>query len=1129
MPSQLNGAAFFIEYPRLGFPPRIWHYSPLMASILEQITASAGSGKTYTLTRRFLEYLAGAIPDGAPSLCMLQGAPQPTSDNAPYSLAGILAATFTNKAAAEMQARVIRELKQQALAKDTGDPDFPLTPEQARRWVRVILRRYDAVNIRTIDSLLNLLVRLNALSLSLPPDFAPLFSPDEAILPLYDILLDRADREPDGDIAALFRNACRSLLFHHRAKGVAAGDILRGRLRELIDLHLSGAPLPTEEDGEKATARLMALHAALTEAASALESLIRDENLAANAHALKFLRNCCECRPLTVPGFADSYAWKDDLDAWLNKASKGAASKSAHAAFHDLCVTYRTLATHGPALVTTREYMPLVALSNILLHGLDEMQREQGVVPATRLPALARESLESGNGVSDAFCRLGDTLVHLLFDEFQDTSTDQWQAILPLVEECLARGGSLTYVGDVKQAIYGWRGGNAELFDAVAQDGNLTAMLENHTATTTILSHNWRSAPAVVHTNNRIFGQLAEPEFARRILEAMLPEATDPALFARTAAMLTASFSGCEQRVPDKNMVKDGYVRLTRIEAKYTPDLMEKVKEELRSLLLEEVLTRRNPGEVAVLVRKNSEAADVSNWLSEWGVPVVTEHSFRLGNHPLITRLVDALTFLEYPMDDAAFWSAASCPELFGDIAPEPETLPETLADWLAETRGQPNAPPLYTAFRKTFPEVWKKTLAPFHDQTGLLSAYDMVCELIRHCRLFERYPAHAPFLRRFAEVAHAAESKGNSSLSAFLDYWLQTGTEERVPMPENMDAVRILSMHKAKGLEFPVVVVPFHHQSDPPFKPLAVDNSTGLQLLAYRDASAAESIRGTVEQINLLYVAWTRPTEELYAFITQSGHSASHSSLGKALETLLEDTPFSGGVFSYGKAPAPEISGTPPQPANMNETPGDSAESPPAEQPGEPDQQSPSPLMSWLPRLKIFRNPMGEKGFSERQRGLLAHACLEALRLTGDGADDTATDVARAVDQGLRAFPVPMPDPEAVRRDMADMLAWYASLPEAAVWMRHGTPEQPIMDADGSLRRVDLLVDVPAAPLLAVEYKTGQPSGDHIVQVERYISLLAQSVRRSVPTREVAGIVVYLDRRELTPVRGPNSVEATS
>ncbi|SBV91352.1 UvrD/REP helicase [uncultured delta proteobacterium] len=1084
-----------------------------MATGMEQITASAGSGKTYTLTRRFLWHLAGALPDGGPSLCLLEGREAPRGDNAPYSLAGILAATFTNKAAAEMQARVVRELKQQALAKGKGDPEFPLTPEQARHWITVILRRYDAVNIRTIDSLLNLLVRLNALSLSLPPDFAPLFTLDEALLPLYDALLDQADQEPEGYVANLLRGACRSLLFHHRAKGVAAGDILRKRLRELIDLHLNGSPLPSEEDGKKAAAMLASLCAAMHDAAAALGTMVDDENLSLNANALKFLQKCQECPAMTVPDFADSFAQKADFDEWLNKASKGKASADAAAAFRDLLAAYGRLKAYGPPLVTTREYMPLVALAMPLLEGLETVQRESGSVPASRLPSLARESLESGNGVSDAFCRLGDTLVHLLFDEFQDTSTDQWRAIIPLVEECLARGGTLTYVGDVKQAIYGWRGGNAELFNAVALDENLTAMLPEPPRTTT-LDCNWRSAPAIVHTNNRIFGQLADAAFVGRILEAMLPAATEPGVFADAARSLAASFAGCRQDVPEKNRSKEGYVRLTRIEAKYTADLMDAVKEALRVLLQgglqDGILSRRNPGEVAVLVRTNREAGLVSDWLAEWRIPVATEHSFRLGSHPLVTRLVDTLAFLEYPMDDTAFWSAAGSPELFGDRMPGFATL----TDWLAAARELPAAPPLYAAFRAAFPEAWQRTLAPFHDQTGLLSAYDMVRELIRHCRLFERFPEQAPFLQRFSEVAYAAESKGFSSLSAFLEYWAESGMDERVPMPENMDAVRILSMHKAKGLEFPVVVVPFHHQADPPYKPLAIDASSGTPLVTYRENSAAESIRGIVEQINLLYVAWTRPTEELYGFITQSGHSASRSSLGKALETLLETTPFTHGEFTYGKLPLPPLlAGGSPAPCPIAEIP--------AETPVEPAplaQETGLPLMAWLPRLKIFRNPMGEKGFSERQRGLLAHACLESLRLTGD----LAADVARAVDQGLRAFPIPMPDPDGVRRAMADMLAWYGSLPETATWMRHGSPEQPLMDADGSIRRVDLLVDAPDAPLLAVEYKTGRPSPDHILQVERYLSLLSRSVRRREPERETTGIVVYLDRRECIPVACP-------
>lgn len=1085
-----------------------------MLTRMEQITASAGSGKTFTLTRRFLAHLVNASPDGGPSFCLLENANTARGDNAPYSLGGILAATFTNKAAAEMQARVVRELKQQALARGAGDAAFPLTPEQARHWLEVILRRFDAVNIRTIDSLLTLLVRLNALALSLPPDFSPLFTLDDTLLPLYDAMLDQAASEPGGATENLFREACRSLLFHHRAKGVAAGDILRGRLKELVTLRLGGAVLPEAEHGERARARIMAMHGALTDAAAALDRIAGEERLAINANARKFLDKCRACPPMTLPDLGSKFASKETFDEWLNQASRGSASADADGAFRDLMAACRAFAAEGPALLTTVEYMPLVALARPLIDGIDAVQSREGQVPAARLPALALASLAGENGVTEAFCRLGESLTHLLFDEFQDTSEEQWKAILPLVVNCLARGGSLTYVGDVKQAIYGWRGGNAELFDAVAGDGELTGILEKGPDRSRLLE-NWRSAPAIVELNNRVFGPLAERDFARRVLEAMLPASTDPELFARATRNLAASFAGSEQAVSPKTAGKQGYARLTRVEAGNASELLEKIRETLHSTLLDGILPRRSPGDVAILVRTNEQASRTAEWLAEWHVPVVTEHSFRLGNHPLITRLADALAFLEYPLDDAAFWSAVSGPELFAHLAGPSQ---EELSEWLAATRGQPGSGPLFLAFRRAFPDAWLRALAPFHDQAGLLSAYDTVRELIRHCRLFERFPDHAPFLRRFCEVAHTAENRGFSSLSAFLDFWAEAGREERVPMPENMDAVRVLSMHKAKGLEFPVVIVPFQHQSDPRWKPLAAETRGDLPLLFHRDNSAAEAVRGTVEQINLLYVAWTRPSEELYAFITKSRHSAHNSAMGKALEALLENLPFTGGVHEHGAVPAGAS-------ASFRRI-----ESPPPES-SAPDPLPPMtkpevrPLMAWLPRLKIFRNQTGGKGFTERQRGLLAHACLEALRLTEypaqNAAKDAGSDVARAVSQGLRAFPVPMPDPDAVRRDMESMLAWYASLPEAALWMRHGSPEQPIMDEDGSLRRVDLLVDAPGSPLLAVEYKTGNPSPDHAAQVGRYLSLLGPAVRRREPERSVAGVVVYLDSRELVPVAG--------
>ncbi len=1104
--------------------------------MLEQIKASAGSGKTYTLTRRFLARLRDASPDAASPACAVGGGipltPRGDGTLPPYSLAGILAATFTNKAAAEMQARVIRELKLRALAPQDAPagPDCPLTPPQARRWVAALLRRYDSLNIRTIDSLLTLLVRLNALSLDLPPDFAPVFSLEETLAPLYDVLLDQA-AQGDAGMEKVLRDACRSLLLHNRVSGFQAGRALRSRLLEVVFL-AAHAPLPPPETAESTRAILAAMHRDLTQSAAALRALAREEGLILQTNAAKFLENCAACPPLKMPPDS-AFGKKAELDELLVKTSRGRASADAAYAFADMTTAYAAFALHGSALLDALEIMPFVALARPLVRGLETLQREEGLVPAMRLPALALEAVSSGNGVSDSFCRLGDSLVHLLFDDFQDTSTDQWRSILPLAVDCLSRGGSLTYVGDVKQAIYGWRGGNAELFDAVAEDPELTAMLENGPRKSG-LPCNWRSAAPVVVFNNSVFGRLADPDQAAAVLAAMLPAGTPARHIAEARRIVTAAFAGCEQTVADANAAKPGLVRLTRVSAPSGPEIPEAVRERMRALLVDDLLRRRPPGDIAILVRKNDDATEIAGWLSEWRIPAVTEYSFCLEQHPLIARLTDVLSFLDYPLDDLAFWSAVSGPELFESVG---GPGPEELAEWLASVRAEENGPPLFMAYRRDFPAVWAATLGPFLDQAGLMSAYDTVLELVRAFRIPEFAPEQVPFIRRFAEVAHAAENKGFSSLSSFLEFWAESGRTERVPMPESMDAVRICSIHKAKGLEFPVVIVPYHHQRERADSPLIRTETLGLPLVVRRARALGDPYhehltRRAGEQLNLLYVAWTRPTEELHAFITAAAQPAAASALAKGLAVLLRDLPFTDDVYESGTVPPSSIAGTRSSPlpagrgSDRSATRRNAAEecgqnqAPDAPRGAARRSRAPAAAqhaerpMSWLPRLKIFRTPAEDRGFSERRRGLLAHACLEALRHGGDAA----RDADHAVRHAMRAFPLSLPDPDAIRRDLAGMLAWYASLPETRDWMRYGSPEQPLLDADGDMHRVDLLVDKPDCPLLAVEYKTGQPGEEHRTQVARYLRLLASAM----PGRAVRGVIVYLDGRTLVPVPGP-------
>ena len=143
--------------------------------MLTQISASAGPGKTYSLTRLFLNLLDGANTAPHAAGCALH------CPERGYSLAEILAATFTNKAAAEMKSRIVSTLKETALYDGNKNAEI---------WVDRILRHYGALNIRTIDSLLVTLVRLSALELGLPPDFEPSFEAQEYFTPLYDALMD---------------------------------------------------------------------------------------------------------------------------------------------------------------------------------------------------------------------------------------------------------------------------------------------------------------------------------------------------------------------------------------------------------------------------------------------------------------------------------------------------------------------------------------------------------------------------------------------------------------------------------------------------------------------------------------------------------------------------------------------------------------------------------------------------------------------------------------------------------------------------------------------------------------------------------------------------------------------------
>ena len=776
------------------------------------------------------------------------------------------------------------------------------------------------------------------------------------------------------------------------------------------------------------------------------------------------------------------------------------------------------------------------------------------------MPHLAREVLELQHGVSAALCRLGSNLNHMLVDEFQDTSREQWDALRPLVEEALSRGGSFTWVGDVKQAIYGWRGGDAALFDGVLQDQGLRAIAPPADQTT--LDVNWRSREAIVHCNNAVFSCLQHKDAARAALAPLMAADCPPEILGAAAAALSRTFADAAQKVRADG-ARGGYVTLTPLHAADANALTDAVREALRARLLDDMAARRPWGDVTILVRSNGKAMQVANWLMEWGIPVITENSLLLAEHPLVAETLAWLTWLDCPQDDVAFWTVltgslmAPClerpdalhcalpnhapPEHFSpdrDAAHRPVPNRSVLDGWAA-TRRKGYAS---MAFKESFPAFWRQWFAPFHSRANLLSPYDTVQEWYRLLGVDARFPESRTFLRRLLEVVHTAAERGYATLGAFLEYWTRNGGDEKVPMPAHTDAVQIMTIHKSKGLQFPVVIVPwmnFSLQDASTPVPHAVEDLRILAPLCKEMggkfyAAQADAAR---EALNLWYVAWTRPEEELHVFHTTTpGHLRKHN-LARTLDALLPEAGFAL-PFQHGSPPQasplaarpadqPAASAAPDEFLRAGQEDAQPVETaPPTAQKGAPASaqegapiaaQEGAPLpehdddwrpMQWLPRLKIYRNPLQELAFTAKRRGILMHHCLERLALSGD----TEEDARRAALLGLRTFPLPVPHEEQAVDDIARALSWYAALPDAALWMRHGLPEQSIMDAAGRLHRVDLLIPpAPGAGWIAVDYKTGEEDAAHPQQIRRYLEQL-DALPDSAGLPPSHGVLVYLD-----------------
>lgn len=1061
-------------------------------STLRPVKASAGSGKTWRLTRDYIERLSKCSHSRTgPSSACLTGAPK----DAPLEWAEpgeLLAVTFTNAAAAEMKDRVIATLKRAAL----GLEACPLDSGIAMKWLDILLRDMSSLNIRTIDSLLHMLVRSSSLTLDLNPDFEVEFEDREALAPYLEQFL--AEAESEGAYRQLLREACEVVASGTSCEGFWTGDRLSRRLYDV----LSGALLGEFDDMadqesirealKKIALPLMAQAARLLESIDALprnakgdDPIDKRAREAFSKKAAGDFENDSKYNEKSHPRefFKASYLKNFQIPDSLNPIYEE-YKKQLKICRESAFLLDSALALH-----------PFIKLARLLSVAFLGNRKAEGKLPASLLPSFATQLLATRAGVSEALCRLGARLKHILVDEFQDTSRKQWEVLRQLADEALANGGSLTWVGDVKQSIYGWRSGDPTLFDEVGRDPGLLQKTGGK-IDPLLLGSNYRSAPEIVRHSNELFGSLAGMDTAIKVLAALLPNKAPEHIINEYARRLAASFKDVKQICANKSG-PCGYVKATTID---WPDSGEHQALVLERLLdtIRGIAKRRPYSDILLLVRGNDQGLEAAKVLVEAGIPVVTENSLLLSENPLIMEIVAFLSFLDNPEDDISFWTLISG-DILGGSFRDDEPGQAKLADWAAgERRGA-----LCWKFREDFQEAWDTRIKPFHNQASLITPYDIVMEWLSFMDVEKRFPGQKTFIRRFMEVLQKAEEKGCGSVASFLEYWSGEGRDEKAPMPGTVNAVRIMTIHKAKGLEAPVAIIPWTHFSVKPSENTMMKDVQDLRIPIRLSSSRVgdpfyeDFSRQAIEALNLLYVALTRPREELYFFLAGEGRTQKrrYSYLSEAIHILIANAGLDAAGYELGEIP--QGSGASAEEERGEKEAADTAWT------GQPEQWRP---MRWLGRLKIFRNSLEAERFSARQRGIFIHSCLERMRL--DGAPEACAE--RAFKYGLSHAGINVPaDPE-IHASLRSDLRWLAALPQSARWLESGWPEQPLTDEEGNSLRADRILFEPWGALV-LDYKSGEPCEHDIEQVRAYMNCMEKSGQFPGLKR---GLLVYIKER---------------
>ncbi|AWG21048.1 ATP-dependent helicase [Flavobacterium faecale] len=1043
--------------------------------------ASAGSGKTYALVKEYLKIILTAQKNDA--------------------YRNILAITFTNKAVHEMKTRIVGSLsefakdepssKAMSLMQDMingkrkeNNPDEWLEEPiglsiieikiKAQHIIKHIIHNYAAFDISTIDKFTHKVIRAFAHDLNLPMTFEVTLDTENLLTEavdaliaqagedetltklLIDFTMEKTDDDKSWDISREIMETGKLVLNenHHN-------EILQFKdksIAEFVEIKKNLKVVCKEIDKKN------------QELAQALWSLIEQNGIDPKSFSGQYF-------PKHIQSIIDgkfnpaNKTYHEVEDIKINKTAKDRDSIESiiPEMLQNLLMIYENFAKRDFYNAFLKNITPL-SLLNTVSNELAKIQEEQNVLSISEFNAIIHREIQN-QPAPFIYERLGERYRHFFIDEFQDTSEMQWQNLIPLIDNALAGQddygvkGSLMIVGDPKQSIYRWRGGKAEQFIDLSKGSN---PFSNPDKNLRELDTNYRSYSEVINFNNAFF-QMLSSEFAHPDYEDLYKNHSRQKTNDKVGGYVNISFipkiEDTEEE-EDKLSKEDLYVQATlhTIQKVVTQGFQYK--------------------DIVILTRKRSQGIAVASYLTEQKIPLLSSETLMIQNSTEVRFVIHLLQYLNNSSD-----AEAKANFLYYLAKHNQDLLPTH--DFILkgmELKAELDFEAWLATFgvSLSFQNIRKKSL---YETVEIIVKKFISSPIPQGVENNQQTSATAPpsagaYVQYFLDIVLERDVRNQAGIADFLNFWDKNSSKFSIPSPEGNNAVRIMTIHKSKGLEFPVVIFPFAEE-DYNRKPkdklwldtdeavlglpkVLIDNSKAVEgfgesAKAIYDQKKQEEL---LDNINVLYVALTRAEEQLYVIsscnLTSSGAVKTEDMSAFFINYTIQESDFIPEKLEYEWGNSTKLS-----PTHIHV-----------------DTSKMIPVVEEVldfKNIKIAQREALMWGTQQQESIAYGNVIHEIMSfITTEKDIDVA--ITKAIEDGL----IHAGQQEAVAATLREVVGHE----ELVAFFAEGNEvmnEQTIIQKEGGLVKPDRMVLTPNNEMLLLDYKTGVHHDKYQKQLEKY------------------------------------------